>query len=188
MMIKKTSFMLMLVLFSISENVFSQEQMYRTVKGDIALTITYKDTVIIAASNQLIAILDYETGKIIFRVQYETFHSGIDSIDNNFKFLTTQELHFEGALNIFINTQKRTPQKYNMTGMMTSIAFPFPAEGNGTVVCVPAIGDDFVPSCKLIATIECKLSQLHLTGIFKNAVNNMQIDLRQSLLEKDKVN
>lgn len=187
---KKTRLLIMLLLISVSEFVFSQQQqqIYRTIKGDIALTVVYKDTVIIATSDQLIATLDYDTEKLIFRVKYETFHTGIDSIDNKLKLLNVHELKFDGALNIFINPKKQTPQNYNMTGMMTSTASPFPTEGIGTVVCVRGTRDDAAPACKLTATIKGKLSELNLSGVFQNADNNVQIDLRQSLLEKEKVN
>jgi len=133
-------------------------------------------------------MLDYDTGKLIFHASYNTFHTGIDSIDNKLKLLDVQELKFDGTLDIFINPKRKTPQKYNMTGMMTGGSLPVQAEGNGTVLCVPAIGSDAVPACKLIATIKCNLSVLNLTGVFEGAGNDIQIDLRQSLLEKEKVN
>lgn len=178
------------LLSAVSATVFSQVvsqqplQIYRTIKGDIAITLLYKDTAIIAASNQLLVLLDYETSRILFKVQYETFHTGTDSLDNKFKSLKGQELAFEGKLGIFVNTKKYTPQKYNMQGAMTSISYSFTAEGNGTVLCM-APGNNNISSCKLIAAIKCKLSDLNLTDVFKNADNNIQIDIRQSLLEKN---
>jgi len=69
---------------------------------------------------------------------------------------------------------------------MTSGLTPFFAEGNGNVLCVPAEGYDDVPSCKLLATLNCKLSDLNLAHVFKSAHNTIQIDIQQSLLEKDR--
>jgi hypothetical protein len=182
----RNSLVFLLLIFFAPGSVFSQQEIYRTIKGDITLTILYKDSGVVAASNQLIAFLDYDTGKLIFRAQYATFHTGNDSINRELKLAAPQELKFEGQLDIFVNPKKKTPQKYNLTGMMTSGASPFFTEGNGTVLCIPAINNDDVPSCKLIATIKCKLSELNLTDIFKNADSNVQVDIRQSLLEKEK--
>lgn len=174
------------LIFSVVGKGFSQMEIYRTVKGDITFTISYQNSGVVAASNQLIAKLDYDTGKLIFRVEYPTFHTGVDSIDNKLKRLAAQELKFEGELDIFINPKKKTPQDYNMTGMMTSNGPPFPAEGNGTVLCMPAIASDDIPSCKLIASLKCKLTDLKLMDIFKDAQNEIQVDIRQSLLEREK--
>ena len=196
----------LLTVLGFSENIFSQ-QLYKTIKGDIAITIKYNDTVliaasnqlidtikhndtaIIAASNQLIVVLDYETGKIIMRVAYDTFHTGIDSIDNKLKSLKGQELRYTGKIDIFINTKNKSQQKYNMTGMMTSAIPPAPAEGKGTVLCMmPKSSDTAIPSCMLFLALKFTLSGLGLTDIFKGADNTIQIDIQQSLLEKEKVN
>jgi hypothetical protein len=182
----KTGLIILFLIFSLTGKVFSQMEIYRTVKGDITFTISYQNSGVIAESHELIAKLDYDTGKLIFHVQYPTFHTGVDSIDEKLKRMIGQELKFDGSLDIFINPKKKTPQDYNMTGMMTSEGPPFPAEGNGTVLCMAPIASDDIPSCKLIATIRCKLTELKLTDIFINARNDIQVDILQSLLEREK--
>lgn len=191
---QKKYLLALLMVFNISPAIYSQvvsqqgpQQIYRLIKGDIAITLTYKDTAIVASSNQLVLILDYETSKLLFRVKYETFHTGIDSIDSKFNLLKGLELKFEGKLDIFVNSKKFSPQKYNLQGTVNSSTPPFNAEGNGTVICI-APGSDAVPSCKLIAAIKTTLSTLNLADIFKNADNNIQIDILQSLLQKEKAN
>jgi len=180
----KVFMLLLLAQLTINKNVFSQQQeMFKVIKGDIAFTISYKDTVIIAASNQLITLLDYGTGRITFQVKYKTFTTGIDSIDTKFKLLEEQELKFEGSLNTLINTKKQTQQKFKMAGTFTSGALSVAADGKGVVICIPVSGDDAVPPCKLTGTIKNKLSQLGLKDVFQKAYNNFQIDLRQSLLD-----
>lgn len=181
---------ILLIICGISENIFSQQfqQIYRTLKGDIAITIKYNDSALIAASNQLTVVLDYETSKINFWVDYSTLHTGIDSIDNKLKLLERQGFQFTGKLDILINTQKHPPQKFNLMGMMNSTNPPIAVEGKGTLVHLQTGGDSNTPVCTLTATIKFSLAGLNLNDIFKNADNDIQIDIRQSLLEKEKAN
>lgn len=162
--------------------------MYRTIKGDIAIAMKYNDSALIAVSNQLIVVLDYEISKITFRVRYETFHTGLDSIDNKLKSLKGEELNFTGKLNIFINTKEHPPQKFDFTGLMNKANSNVATEGNGTLVHLASGGDATTPSCRLTLTMNSTLSELNLTQIFTNAENAVQIDIRQSLLEKEKTN
>jgi hypothetical protein len=194
-MIKKNILVMILAMINVSENLCAQmssqqaQQIYLTTKGHIAISMKYNDSALIAVSNQLIVTLDYETGEIIFRVAYQTFHTGIDSLDNKLKSLKTQEMHFKGKLNIFINTKKKSPQKYNMTGLMNSTIPPTIAEGNGTVLCMaPSDSYSITPSCVLTLTMKFTLSGLGLTDVFRIADNAIRIDVRQSLLGKEKVN
>lgn len=176
--------LLPLILFVISENIFSQQtQRYRTIKGDIAIIIRYNDSTLIARSNQLTAVLDYETSKMAFLVGYETFYTGIDSIDTKFKSLKGMKIEYSGKLDILINPQKHPPQKFNLTGIINSSS-PMAAGGNGTLVHQPISGNN-MPSCILTLTMKTSLSGLNLTTVFKTAEDTIQIEIRQSLLEKE---
>src|SRR5262245_49760777 len=116
--------LIVILIFSFSGKIFSQQEMYRTVKGDITFTVSYRESGIAAASNQLIAFLDYDTGKLIFHAPYTSFHTGVDTIDNKLKRMIGQEVKFDGKLDIFVNPKVKTPQQYNMAGMMTSGGSP----------------------------------------------------------------
>lgn len=187
---KSVKLLLLLILFIVSVHVFSQQpqQIYRTIKGDFTISIKYNDSSLIAISNQLIVTLDYETSKIAFRVKYETLHTGVDIIDTKLKALKDEELIFIGKLNVFINTKEHPPQKFDFSGLMNRAKSNVATEGNGMLVHLASGGDATTPSCRLALTLKSTLSELNLTEIFTDADDAVQIDIRQSLLEREKSN
>lgn len=76
------------------------QQIYRSLEGTISITMSYKDTVLIAGSHHLMVMLNYETGDISFKVPYESFRTFIDSIDTNLLKLKNQWMEFKGKLGI----------------------------------------------------------------------------------------
>lgn len=186
---KFVKLLLPLLLFIIYGKVFSQQQqVYRTIKGNISISVPYNDSSLIAVSNQLIVMLDYETAKITFRVKYETLRTGIDSIDTKLKTLKGEELIFIGMLNIFINTQEHPPQKFDFTGLMNTTNASLAKEGKGTLTHISSRADSTTPSCWLTLTMKSSILELNFTQIFTNANDVVQIDIQQSLLEKEKTN
>lgn len=160
------------------------QDMYRTIHGDVAISINDHDSTILLISNQLSVSLDYETSRVSFKVGYETFSSRIDSIDAKLNAMKGSYLEFTGKLGITINTQNFTPQKYNMEGQITSVSPPAPVRGNGSMNCLPA-GDRATPACTFLVTIEATLTQLQLKDIFPLAKDGVRVDVRQSILERD---
>ncbi len=161
------------------------QEIYKTIHGDIAITIIDHDSTILAVSNELNIKLDYETSKITLRVGYETFSTRIDSIDAKFRSLRGNYLEYTGKLGITINTQNFSPQRYpNMEGQLTSVSPPVAIKGNGSMTCIPA-GDKATPACTLLVALETTLSTLQLQDIFATAKETVRIDVRQSILERE---
>ena len=159
--------------------------MFTTFSGDIAISITNHDSIVLMVSNDLLVTLDYETSKISFHVGCETFHTGIDSFDSKLNTMKDTAIEFTGKLGITINSKRYDLQKYNMEGAITSINPPMPVRGNGSMTCIPS-GDRLTPACTLLLTMETTLSALHLTNVFRTADKGVRIDLRQSILEREK--
>lgn len=180
---------LLLFLLAFSNNIYSQsQQIYRIIKGDIIITMKYNDTTAVEAkSNQLIETIDYETSQITFTVPYETLYTGIDSIDNLLRTLKYMELKFIGKIDLTVNTLNTSLQKFNIEGAIISATPPVAAFGNGNLICYNS-GDGVVPSCMLTLTMKTTLTTLNLKDIFRGAQNEIQIDIRQSLLKKEKTN
>lgn len=177
--------MLLVILFGFPKNIFSQ-QVYRIIKGDIFITMKHNDSALIAVSNQLIETIDYETSKITFSVDYETLRTGIDSIDNKLKLLKNGHLKFSGKIDLRINTLNNSLQKFNIEGMFDSTSPPSPVFGNGSLICYNS-GNNVIPSCMLTLTMNSTL-KINLANVFINTNDEIQIDIRQSLLEKEKMN
>lgn len=186
---KKLAFpyLLLLLISGISQNIFSQ-QIYRIVKGDIIITMKYKDSVLEAKSNQLIETIDYETSQITFTVPYETLYTGIDSIDTQLRALKYMELKFIGKMDLTVNTSNSSVQKFNIEGTIISASPPTAALGNGNLICYNPGDNGVTPSCMLTLTMKTTLTTLNLKQIFIYANNEIQIDIRQSLLKKEKTN
>lgn len=193
----KTKYLLLFLMLSgISGNLCAQDinpKIYRTIRGDLAISINRCDTIhhcdslLLMVSNNLLVTLDYQTSKIHFHVWYETFRTGIDSIDLKLKALRGMALEFTGKLGITINTKYYAPQKYNMEGTLTSIGPPATVWGTGSMTCMPMpTGGGMMPTCTLLASMETTLSVLNLSEIFTAAEDAVRIDLRQSILENEK--
>lgn len=160
------------------------QEMYRTIHGDIAISVSINDSIWLLVSNDLTVALDYETSKVTFRVPLESFTSGVDSIDDKLNALKGNNIEFTGRLGITINTQNFAPQRYNLEGQITSVNPPVPVRGNGTMNCVPA-GDRATPACTFLLSVETTLAILKLKDIFTTAEDGVRIDIRQSILERD---
>jgi len=164
--------------------VSSAQDMYRTKHGDIAISVTINDSVVLLVSNELSVALDYETSRVLFRVPVESFTSRIDSIDRKLRAQRGNIIEFSGRLGITINTQNFSPQRYNMEGQITSASPPVPVRGNGSMSCIPA-GDRATPACTFLMSVETNLTTLHLAEVLPDAKDGVRIDIRQSILERD---
>jgi hypothetical protein len=160
------------------------QEMYRTIHGDIAISVSINDSIWLLVSNDLSVALDYETSKVTFRVPLESFTSGVDSIDDKLDALKGNNIEFTGRLGITINTQNFAPQRYNLEGQLTSVNPPVPVRGNGSMNCMPA-GDRATPACTFLLSLETTLALLKLKDVFPNAEDGVRIDIRQSILERD---
>ncbi len=180
---KQTLLLILLVTGSFYNRIAAQD-IYKTIHGDIAISITDHDSVILMISNELSIQLDYITSKVTLTVPLATFTTRIDSIDEKLSRMGGYNIEFTGKLGIAIDTKNFTPQRYNMEGLLTSISPPVPIRGNGSMTCLPA-GDKATPACTLLISFETSLANLYLKEVFASADNGVRIDVRQSILERE---
>lgn len=158
------------------------QQIYRTLEGSLAITLSSNDKVLIASSHQLIVTLNYENGEIHFKVPYDSFRTGIDSVDANLLKLANQWMEFSGKLGIpYINTKKHPKQNFDAEGTMLSAAPPLKVEAKGTLVHISSEG--FI-ACVLTLKMQFSLSALNIPMTFYNANDLIQIDIQQSVLKR----
>lgn len=179
---KTKFFSLLLLIIGLTSSTHGQEY-YRTFSGDIVISLTNHDSIVLLVSHKLLVSLDYETSKISLKVPIETFRTGIDSFDERLKAVRNSDFEFTGKLGITINSRRFDPQRYNMEGLITSATVPAAVRGNGSMTCIPA-GDKLTPACTLLLSMETTLSALHLRDAFPTANEQVRIDLRQSILER----
>ncbi len=175
----------LLLLFILATGITRSQDVYRTFSGDIAVTITRHDSILMLVSNKLLVTLDYETSKIHFNVGLGSFRTGIDSFDRRLTAIRDTTIEFTGKLGITINSKRYDLQKYNMEGVITTATPPMPVRGNGSMSCIPS-GDRLTPACTLLLTMETALSALHLSSVFPDTAEGVRIELRQSILEREK--
>ncbi|HLP49966.1 MAG TPA: hypothetical protein VK154_03725 [Chitinophagales bacterium] len=179
----KKMYLLLLVIVACYSSVSAQE-IYRTKHGDVAISVTIHDSILLMISNELSVALDYESSKVSFKVPVETFNTRVDSIDNKLRALKGTMIEFSGKVGITINTQNFAPQRYNLEGQVTSTSPPVPVRGNGSMNCIPA-GDRATPACTFLLNFETTLTALHLREAFPDANEGVRIEVRQSILERD---
>jgi|AMWB02.1.fsa_nt_gi hypothetical protein len=158
------------------------QQIYRTLEGTMIISMQFNDTVLRASSHQLIVKLNYETGEIQFRIPYDSFRTGNDSIDLNLMKLTDRWMEFNGKLGIpYINTKSHPQQKFDATGTMLSAVPPTSVIATGTIDHISSEG---YIACVLNLTIQFSLSSLNIQQAFYNASDLIQIDIQQSVLKR----
>ncbi|HKR07443.1 MAG TPA: hypothetical protein VJY62_22605 [Bacteroidia bacterium] len=160
----------------------SAQQIYRTLEGTMAITMSYNDTTLIAASHHLVVTLNYETGDISFRVPYESFRTFVDSVDANLLKLSGQMMEFKGKLGIpYINTKKHPPQKFNVEGTILTAVPPANVKAKGTLTHISSGG---TIACMLTMKLQFSLEALNIQQAFYNAKDLIQIDIQQAVLKR----
>ncbi len=104
----------------ICQNAEAQSQDdYYTIDGTILLTGLYNDTGIIAKSNKVTILLDYETAEFSLYFDISTIRTGIDSLDKLLARQVGNFIEFEGNLGVeYVNTQDNGTQDFNIEGYL----------------------------------------------------------------------
>lgn len=174
---------LTIALFAIMGNRICAQQVYKTVSGDIAVSISFGDTTQLMVSHDIFVILNYENSKLYFRIPVETFKTGVDSIDEVISKKRGQIVEFNGKLSITINPRVFAAQRYLLDGMLTVGNLALPINGTGSMTCMAAANNS-TPACTLLLSFESTLSALNLTELFPGARDAIRVDMRQSILER----
>jgi hypothetical protein len=158
------------------------QQIYRTLEGTMMISMRFNDTILRASSHQLIVTLNYETGEIQFRIPYDSFRTGNDSIDMNLMKLTDRWMEFNGKLGIpYINTKSHPQQKFDATGIMLTAVPPINVIAKGTLDHISSEGSI---ACVLNLNMQFSLSALNIQQAFYSASDLIQIDIQQSVLKR----
>jgi hypothetical protein len=116
--ILKTAWVATIILLFCSFSIEAQRR-YQTREGSIAVIGSYKDSIVIATSNHLFALINYETAEIGLSLDLATLRTKTDSLNMTLINSALQPILLKGKLNIpYVNRLQRPDQKLNFTAQL----------------------------------------------------------------------
>lgn len=161
----------------------TQDEIYRTHNGGVAITMVINDTVLVANSNHLFIFLNYETSEISIKLDLTTLRTGVDSIDNKIRHISNCDWVYKGKLSIpHINLTDNDQKNITTEGTLNGFAVSKVINAEGTME--RTYGG--IITCVLSLTFKINLREI---GVYQNELElfneNIQIDILQSLLTQD---
>ena len=111
---------IMLLLWSGTRLLAQNEgQIYRTMNGQLTITGSVGDSVLMMRSNDLVISLDYESAELVIRLNKETLGREGETESANSLSNTSSEVLFKGKLGIdYVITQKHPPLDFEVEGYL----------------------------------------------------------------------
>lgn len=181
-MARKISFnIITLILLTFGSNVSAQE-VYGTVNGTVHITGAWNDSALIAVSNELVVLLNYETAQFELRLDKSTLRTGVDSLDKKLKKFERDILIYEGKLGIeYIQTQSHPPQDFEVEGYLTCTPHNENIIGKGHLEHI--FGD--VYSCILNMTFHLNLKEINLDIDLPGLQDEVHVEIIQTVLKRE---
>lgn len=111
----KTAWVTVIVLLLCSFSTKAQQR-YQTREGVIEVIGSYNDSIVIASSDHLFVLLNYETADIGLTLNPSTLHTTTDSLNVILTNSSLKPIVLKGRLNIpYVNTLEHPDQKLNFT-------------------------------------------------------------------------
>lgn len=178
----KTFFSIILVVLLIFGSNVKAQEVYGTINGTIHITGVWNDSALIAVSNQLVVLLNYETAQFELRLDKSTLRTGIDSLDKKLKKLERDILVYEGKLGIeYVQTQSHPPQDFEVEGYLTCAPHNENIIGKGHLEHI--FGD--VYSCILNMTFHLNLKETNLNIDLPGLVDEVHVEIIQTVLKRE---
>ena len=182
--IKSTLSMLIILFFPArilaQENYFSQT-------GNINIIGVYNDTIIVAQSKELLAIIDYETAHIILKLNPNTLNTNNDSLNNKFNSNTQNHIIvFHGKLGIdHIYTGDHPAQYFNIAGELSMNNITKHINGTGNLKHIFLEGS--YAACFLSLNFDIDLNDFEIRNPnTRHQDNTIKVEIYKTILEKDK--
>ncbi len=97
----------------------NEGQIYRTMNGQLTITGSVGDSVLMMRSNDLVISLDYESAELVIRLNKETLGREGETESANSLSNTSSEVLFKGKLGIdYVITQKHPPLDFAVEGYL----------------------------------------------------------------------
>ncbi len=113
-------FFIIVVLFLFAANISeAQNELYKTSKGYLLIKVDLNGTSVDIRSDELMIMLDYETGGIVLKQKVSSLMTDNDSIRSQLKKLQDVYLKFEGKLGLdYVNTVDHPPVDFQVEGTL----------------------------------------------------------------------
>lgn len=170
---------LFLVTFLVNVNA---QEILRSTRGTIQIKGVWNDSPIVAVSNELIIILNYETAQFELRLDKASLRTGIDSLDTVLRKLNENVFIYEGKLDIeMVRTQDHPPQDFIVEGYLTCAEHNEQIIGKGHLEHI----FDGVYSCFLNMTFNLSLNNNDIVVNLLGLKDDIQINIIQAVLKRE---
>lgn len=158
------------------------DKIYETADGVIQIIGVLNDTVLIAESNEMVVVLNYETAEFFLTLDKSTLNTGNDSINNMLSKLKNDFLRYEGKLGVdFVKTEDHAPQDFEVEGYLTNQTHQIRIVGKGHLEHI--YGD--ARACVLNMRFELHLADVGVNLGIEGLADEIQIETRQTVMKRD---
>lgn len=170
-----------IILSALSSTLWSQE-IYRTTKGYFQATAVIEDTTVLAESNDLMVVLDYESAEIKMILDKRTVTTGNSNLDSLIHGSSQRELIFNGELDIeYINTKNHPPQDFKVSGYLECEPHNEYLEGKAHLEHIYS----GYYSCVLALSFHLNLEELGLMPQLKGFEPDIHIEIAHTVLKRE---
>jgi len=156
------------------------DEIYGSANGDIQIVGVLNDTTLIAESNQLVMVLNFDTGEFLLVLDISSLHTGNDSLDKILKKLGEDKLEYKGNLGVdFIKTVDHSPKDFDVGGYLTHASENRYLAGKGHLEYL--YGDVKIGVLRLIFKLKLAEMNIHL-GI-EGLEDEIQIEISQTVIK-----
>ena len=158
------------------------EESYGTSRGTIQIKGVYNDTVLVAESQDLIIVLNYETADFLLKLDKSSLRTGIDSLDQKLMSKESDYLEYRGKLGIdYVKIEQHPPMDFLVEGKLTRHNNEELITGTGHLEHI--YGD--VVSCILNMSFHLSLSEANFIIDLPGLSDKVHIEIVQSVLSQD---
>lgn len=180
-LIEKTWIFVAVCILGYIQPVLAQDLSFRTIYGIVQITGVLNDSAIVAKSNKLFILLDYETARFILKLEKSTLKTGVDSLDQLLAKREDDFIRYEGKLGIdYIQSESHEPQDFVVNGYLTCADHNELIEGKGRLDHLFA-GEY---ACMLTMTFHINLSDIHYDIGIPGLHDEIQIEILKTVLDK----
>ncbi len=156
---------------------------YGSANGAIEIVGVLNDTILIAESNELVMVLNFETGEFLLNLYISSLRTGNDSINKLLKKLDEVELQFKGNLGVdFIKTVDYSPQDFEVKGYLKHEPEYQYISGKGHLEFL--YGD--TPTGMLSISFKINLADIDIFLGIEGLEDEIQIEIMQTVTKSEK--
>ncbi|HFA49204.1 MAG TPA: hypothetical protein ENJ95_09320 [Bacteroidetes bacterium] len=181
LLINKILLFAAILIFAYSTGV--AQDVYYTTGANLKINAEMNGKPLHLQTNELGAMLNYETAYIVIRFPIKSLKTGVDSLDNILQ-RSNSEAVFDGKLGLeYVNTQDHPPMKFSTEGWLTVGNSKTLVQGKGEL---HHVGNTTKYACMLGMTMQLGFDELNIELPISGLENEFEVVITQELLQSDK--